>query len=168
MNKPKPDEYASFYGGYINLVGDEPILNTLEQLKETTYKFFNDLSDKQANHAYAEGKWTVKEVLGHMIDAERTFAYRILCFSREQKELPGFDENTYVQNSTFRNRSIQDLTAEYRATRESNLYLIRSLSAQQLAATGIANGSKVSVRALVYIIAGHELHHHNVIKKHYL
>lgn len=168
MNKPKPDEYAAFYGSYINLVGDEPILNTLEQLKDTSYKFFNALNDAQANHSYAEGKWTIKEVLGHMIDAERTFAYRILCFSREQKELPGFDEDAYVQNSTFGSRSIQDLAAEYRATRESNIYLIRSLSPQQLTAIGIANGSKVSVRALVYIIAGHELHHHNVIKKHYL
>jgi uncharacterized damage-inducible protein DinB len=168
MNKPKPDEYAAFYGNYINLVGDDPILNTLERLKETSYEFFITLSDALANHSYAEGKWTIKEVLGHMIDAERTFAYRILCFSRGQKELPGFDENAYVQNSTFGSRSIQDLAAEYRATRESNIYLIRSLSPQQLTAIGIANGSKVSVRALVYIIAGHELHHHNVIKKHYL
>lgn len=167
MNKPQPDEYAAFYGNYINLVNGS-VLEILEHSKESSYQFFSTLNDNQANNAYAEGKWTIKEVLGHMIDAERTFAYRVLCFSRGQEELPGFDENAYVQKATFRSRSIKNLAEEFRLVRESNLYLFHSLTSEQLMITGIANGHKISVRALLYITAGHELHHHNVIKKHYL
>jgi uncharacterized damage-inducible protein DinB len=168
MNKPQPDEYAGFNGNYIDMVEDGAAFETLERSKDNSYNFFSTLSDDQANHAYAEGKWSIKEVLGHMIDAERTFAYRILCFSRGQKELPGFDENEYVQKATFRDRDIKDLAEEFRLVRESNLYLFKSLSPQQLTATGIANGNKISVRALLYITAGHELHHHKVIKENYL
>jgi hypothetical protein len=168
MNKPKTDEYAQFYSGYISMVGEGPILTLLEDLKDSSYTLFTSLTDEQGNYAYAEGKWTIKELLGHMIDAERTFAYRILAFSRGQEELPGFDENIYVENATFNNRSVIDLAKEFRATRAANLYLLRSLSDKQIAATGIANGSKVSVRALIYIMAGHELHHVKIIKERYL
>ena len=167
-NKPKPDEYSPFYANYISLVGDEPILDILEQLKESTYSFLTGIDPFKADYAYAEGKWTLKEVLGHMIDAERTFAYRILAFSRGQKELPGFDENAYVEHATFGTRLLKDLATELRQVRESNLYLFRSLSSQQLITTGIANGNKISVRALLYIAAGHELHHLNIIKEKYL
>lgn len=168
MNRPKPDEYAAFYGNYISLVWEGPVLDILEDLASTTFKFFSDLTDNQANYAYAEGKWTIKEVLGHIIDAERTFAYRILAFSRGQKELPGFDENAYVESATFNNRTIQDLAAEFKATRIANLYMLRALTPGQLNITGIANGSKVSVLAIVYILAGHELHHLKIIKERYL
>jgi uncharacterized damage-inducible protein DinB len=168
MNKPTPNEYAAFYKNYINLVGDGPVLDTLEYLKEITYNLFSNLSEDKAAYAYAEGKWTIKELLGHMIDAERTFAYRVLAFSRGQEELPGFDENTYVENSTFNSRTIKDLAEEFRATRESNLYLFRALTPDQVNKTGIANGSKISVQALLYIIAGHELHHLNILKERYL
>ena len=168
MNKPLPDEYAQFYSGYINMVGDAPILAQLEELKNSSYNFFAGLTDEQGDYAYAEGKWTIKELLGHIIDAERTFAYRILAFSRGQEELPGFDENTYVEKSTFNSRSLIGLAEEFRATRESNLYLLRSLNDQQIAATGIANNNKISVRALIYIMAGHELHHLKIIKERYL
>jgi len=167
-NKPKPDEYAAYYSGYINLVGDENILDILENLKETTYSFFTGISQDKADYAYAEGKWTIKELLGHMIDAERTFAYRILAFSRGTAELPGFDENAYVENATYNSRFFKDIVAEFRQVRESNLYLFRSLNAQQFMATGIASGYTVSVRALLYIAAGHELHHLNIIKERYL
>lgn len=168
MNRPTPEEYLPFYETYISLVGDEPVLDTLEYLKEISYNLLSNLSEDQANYAYVEGKWTVKELLGHMIDAERTFAYRILAFSRGQEELPGFDENTYVDRATFRARSIKDLADEFRATRESNLYLFRALTPQQLAQTGIANGAKISVKALLYITAGHEIHHLNILKERYL
>ncbi|MDB5110743.1 MAG: damage-inducible protein DinB [Mucilaginibacter sp.] len=167
-NKPKPDEFSPFHTNYINLVGNEPILDILEQLKESTYSFLTCIDADKADYAYAEGKWTLKEVLGHMIDAERTFAYRILAFSRGQKELPGFDENAYVENATFGSRRFKDLATEFRLVRESNLYLFRSLSSQQLITTGISDGNKISVRALLYIAAGHELHHLNIIKEKYL
>jgi uncharacterized damage-inducible protein DinB len=168
MNRPGPDEYTPFYGNYIAMVSEAPILDILEGLKESSYIFFSQFTDEQAGYAYAEGKWTIKEVLGHLIDAERTFAYRVLAFSRGQEELPGFDENVYVQNATFNDRSITGLAAEFKAARESNLYLLQALTPQQLVATGIANGHKISVRALVYIMAGHELHHIHIIKDRYL
>ncbi|MDB5155577.1 MAG: DinB family protein [Mucilaginibacter sp.] len=168
MNRPDTGDYTPFYGKYITLVDDERVLDTLEKLKTSTYEFFISLTDEQANHAYAEGKWTIKEVAGHLIDAERTFAYRILAFSRGQKELPGFDENTYVELANFNSRTLQDLAAEFKAVREANLYMLRALTEQQLAATGIANGSLIAVNTIIYIMAGHELHHLNILKERYL
>src|ERR1700761_8734041 len=143
MNKPLPDEYAQFYSGYINMVGDAPILAQLEELKNSSYNFFAGLTDEQGDYAYAEGKWTIKELLGHMIDAERTFAYRILAFSRGQEELPGFDENIYVEKANFNTRLLKDLATEFRQVRAGNMYLFNSLSPQQIAATGIASGKTV-------------------------
>jgi uncharacterized damage-inducible protein DinB len=168
INKPQPDEYASFHITYVKHVPESDIIELLEQLKESTYNLFNNLDENKANYAYAEGKWTLKEVLGHMIDTERTFAYRVLYFSREFVELPGFDQDIYVNNANFDSRTIQDLAAEFKTTRESNLYLIRSLSDEQLNKKGIASGYLVSVRALVYIMAGHELHHLKIVKERYL
>lgn len=167
-NKPKPDEYAPYCNSYVKLVGDENILDILENLKESTYSFFTGMNQDKADYAYADGKWTIKELLGHMIDAERTFAYRILAFSRGTPELPGFDENAYVENSTYNSRLFLDVVAEFRLVREANMYLFRSLNEQQFVATGIASGFKVSVRALLYIMAGHEIHHLNIIKERYL
>lgn len=167
-NQLRPDEYSPFHNNYISKVGEAPIVDILNDLKESTYAFFTNLPADKADHAYAEGKWTIKEVVGHMIDAERTFAYRILAFSRGQEELPGFDENTYVEKATFKSRSFIDLVEEFRSVREANLFLFRTLTPQQLLATGIANGSIISVRALLYITAGHEMHHIALIKERYL
>ena len=168
MHRPTAEDCALFYGKYIALVNNEPVLNTLESLKTSSYDLFSKLTDEQAAHAYAEGKWTVKEVVGHLIDAERTFAYRVLAFSRGQAELPGFDENTYVDLSTFNARTIQNLALEFKTVREANLYMLRELTEDQMAATGIANGSKISVNTIVYIMAGHELHHLSILKDRYL
>jgi uncharacterized damage-inducible protein DinB len=166
-NRPTPDEYAPYYGTYINLVGDEPILDILEELKESTYTFFSDIDGNKADHAYAEGKWTIKEVLGHLIDAERTFAYRALAFARGQAELPSFDENIYVEKGNFGTRLLTDLTAEFRQVREGNMYFFKSLTTDQLNTKGIASGHPVSVRALLYITAGHEIHHLNILNERY-
>jgi hypothetical protein len=169
ISKPKPGEYAPFSAKYIALIDEEgDILAILESLKKSTYDLFNNISADKADYAYADGKWTLKEVLGHMIDAERTFAYRAFCFSRGQKELPGFDQDQYVMNATFRSRSLKDLANEFRTTRESNLYLFRSITPEQQLKTGLVDGNTVSVRAFIYITAGHELHHLNIIKKFYL
>lgn len=167
INKPQPDEHAPYHGEYISLVGNGPILETLHSQQESVYNFFMSLADK-ADYTYAEGKWTIKEVLGHIIDTERTLAYRVLCFSRQGKELPGFDQDAYVQHATFKTRSLHDLANEYKAVRQANLYLFGSLSQHQQIQKGLASGNPVSVRALVYIIAGHELHHINIIKEKYL
>jgi hypothetical protein len=165
-NQPKPDEYLPFQEKYVTLIGDEPIVQLLEHLKDSTHTFLSAITNP--DHAYAEGKWTIKEVIGHMIDAERTFAYRILAFSRGQDELPGFDENIYVEKATFSTRALQDLANEFKAVREANLYLFRSLTPQQVAATGVANGNVITVNALLYITAGHEMHHIRIIKDRYL
>ena len=167
-NQPKPDEYSPFHHNYISKLGDGDIVAILSELKDSSYNFLINIPAAKADYAYAEGKWTIKEVIGHMIDAERTFGYRILAFSRGQKELPGFEEDEYVARSTFKSRTLADLAEEFRSVREANMFLFRSLTLQQLLATGIANGNIISVRALLYIAAGHEMHHVNLIKERYL
>jgi uncharacterized damage-inducible protein DinB len=168
INRPQTDEYPAFAAGYVGQVTTTDVIGLLEQLKDETYKLFSGMSEEQAMHAYAEGKWTLKQVLGHMIDTERVFAFRAFVFSRESTELPGFDQDIYISNTDFNNQSIQDLASEYRATRESNLFLFRAFKDKQLLRKGIASGFPVSVRGLVYMTAGHELHHLKLVKERYL
>src|SRR5689334_13058327 len=102
IDKPQPGEYATYYETYISLVNTDNIINLLAELKDSTFNFFNSLPAEKAGYAYAEGKWTIKQVVGHLIDAERVFAYRLLCFSRGDKNsLPGFDENAFVEYGGF-------------------------------------------------------------------
>jgi uncharacterized damage-inducible protein DinB len=166
--RPEPGEYSAYFDRYLSLVGDEPILDVLQQLKEDTCTFFSELDVVKGDYAYAEGKWTIKEVIGHLIDAERTFAYRAMAFARGQKELPGFDENAYVENADFNSRFLKDLATEYCQVREANMYLFRSFSSKDLNSKGISNGNTISVRTLLYLVAGHEIHHMNIIKERYL
>jgi uncharacterized damage-inducible protein DinB len=169
ISKPKFDDYAPYAAGYINAVPDGAnVLQVLADNKASTYNLFNNLTDEQAMHTYAEGKWTLKEVLGHMIDSERVFSFRAFVFSREDISLPGFDQDTYVNSTNFNSRTIQSLADEFKAVREATLFLFRSFSTEQLACSGVASGALVKVAALVYITAGHELHHLNVIKERYL
>jgi len=168
MTKPQPSEYAAPHAGYVQLIGDEDVFAVLNAQQQISYDLFIGLSEEQANYAYAEGKWNFKQVAGHMIDTERVFSYRLLCFSREYQELPGFDQDVYVDNSTFNNQSIQDLAEEFKLLRTANLYMIKALTATQLTKNGIASGYPVSVKALVYMIAGHERHHLNILKERYL
>ncbi|NNU34013.1 DinB family protein [Mucilaginibacter sp. S1162] len=167
MDRPNTGDHAAFYDRYVDLVNDEPILETLEKLKTSTYDFFCSLTNEQANYAYAPGKWTIKEVAGHLTDAERTFAYRAFAFSRGQSELPGFDENEYVEKATFNTRTLQDLAAEFKAAREANLYMLRSLTEDQLNMVGAANNANIKINSILYIMAGHELHHLNILKGRY-
>lgn len=172
LNQPAQGEYASFYQNYVtkaNEAAQGNVLQLLTQLKDSTYQFFTSIPSEKAEYGYAEGKWTIKQLLGHLIDAERVFAYRALCFSRkESKELPGFDENDFVKNANFNSRTIDDLAKEFKSVRESTLYMLDALTDEQANFTGVANGSPVSVRALAYIMAGHELHHLQIIKERYL
>lgn len=170
ITQPNPDEFAPFYAGYINKAAETgDVLQTLAQLKNSTFEFFATLPDDKADYAYAEGKWTIKQVLSHMIDAERVFAFRVLCFSRsDNTPLPGFDENAYVDQTDLSGRTLYDLTVEFKTLREANLFLFRSVTDEQSLYKGMANGKLVSVRALLYITAGHELHHINIIKERYL
>jgi uncharacterized damage-inducible protein DinB len=169
ISKPQPDEYAPYAAGYVNKVPNGPVLEILDYLKDSTYNFFSRMTDAQAEYAYAEGKWTLKQVLGHMIDTERVFAFRAFCFSRgEQQPLPGFDQDMYVDNANFEGRSIQDLATEFKIVRESSLFLYRSLTEEQGLLKGTASNHPVSVRALVYMTAGHELYHLDLIKENYI
>lgn len=168
IHRPQPNEYPSFAQTYVGSVPNENVLELLENNKQVTYNLFHNMSEEQAMHAYAEGKWTLKQVLGHMIDTERTFAYRALCFSRNNIELPGFDQDIYVNNTDFNARSIQSLADEYKATRESNLFLFHSFSEEQLSRGGKASGNAVTVRGLVYMTTGHEQYHLTLIKERYL
>jgi len=167
---PNPDEYAPFYANYVSkAIAQGDILQTLTQLQETSYSFFKSIGEDKANYAYAEGKWTLKQLLSHMIDAERVFAYRVLCFSRgDENALPGFDENDYVERADLSSRTLQDLAKEFKELRGANLYLFHALNNEQLLYTGIASGTPVSVRALLYITAGHEFHHLTIIKERYI
>lgn len=168
INRPQPDEYSAFASRYVNLVGNEPILEILENQRDFTVDLFKTIDADKALHSYADGKWTIKQVLGHVIDTERIHGYRSLAFSHEAIELPGFDQDVYMANATFNLRTLEDLIGEYKTVRESTLYLFRSMSQEQLTRKGIASGSPVSVRAFAYMIAGHELHHINILKERYL
>ena len=169
ISKPQPGEYAPYAAGYIAKVPSGPIIEILEYLKDSTYNFFARMTSEQADYAYADGKWTLKQLLGHMIDTERVFSFRVLCFSRGDKNpLPGFEQEDYVANSTYDTRSIQDLANEFKALRTANVYLYNSLTDEQSEITGIASNHPVSVRALVYMTAGHELYHLDLIKSLYI
>jgi uncharacterized damage-inducible protein DinB len=168
MTPPKPEEYAPMMGNYINLVsGAANIITLLEEQNAEVFDLFNNLTEDKAMYAYGSDKWTLKQVIGHIIDAERTFAYRAYAFARGQAELPGFDENAYVERSAANIRSVQDLAAEFKAVREANLYFIRALNAEQQTTIGISNGIPTTVRALVYTMAGHAKHHVNIVRERY-
>jgi len=170
ITKPQADEYAPFYANYVKLAASkgEDVLHTLTQLKDHTFRLISELPAEKGEYAYAEGKWTIKKVLLHLMDAERVFAYRILCFSRKDPNaLPGFNQTYYIDNASLSGRTLNDLAQEFRVLRESNLYLFRSLSDEQLSCFGTASGHVISVKALLYITAGHELHHLNILKERY-
>lgn len=169
ISKPQAGEYAAFYAGYVSAVPDGDILEILTRLKDTTHQFCTTLPAEKENYAYAPGKWTIKQLLSHMVDAERVFAFRFLCFSRrDETALPGFDENVYVENADLNNRTLKDLANEFKDLRHANLYMFNSITQAQSTFVGTANGNPVSVRALLYITAGHEIHHLGIIKERYL
>ncbi|HTD41630.1 MAG TPA: DinB family protein [Mucilaginibacter sp.] len=168
IHRPQPNEYPAFAERYVASVPGTDVLELLEESKDATYNLFSNMSEEKAMYAYAENKWTLKQVLGHMIDTERIFAYRALCFSRNNIELPGFDQDVYVNNTDFNSRTIQSLANEFKVTRESNLYLYRSFSEEQLLRGGKASGHPVTVRGLVYMTAGHEQYHLKLINERYL
>jgi uncharacterized damage-inducible protein DinB len=167
--RPQPNEYPVFAGTYVNMVPQgADVMQLLANSITETHNLFSNLPVEKALYAYAEGKWTVKEVLGHMIDTERVFAFRAFCFSREQITLPGFDQDTYVNNTDYNSRSLQDLADEFKVTRLSNLYVFRNFTDEQINRNGTASGNYLTVRALIYMTAGHVLHHLQILKERYL
>lgn len=168
MNRPQPEEYPIFYKGYIDTVS-ENVLAELEHQIKAFPAFLRGLTEDKASFAYAEGKWTIKELAGHVIDTERIMAYRTLRIARnDSTPLAGFEENDYVKNAHFADRSIDSLAEEFAQLRKANMHLIKSLNETELGCMGISNGKPVSVRALVYIIAGHLNHHRRIIEERYI
>jgi uncharacterized damage-inducible protein DinB len=169
IQRPQLNDYPVFAGTYVNMVPDgADVMQLLTDSLTATHEIFTGLPDEKGLYAYAEGKWTVKEMLGHMIDTERIFAIRAFCISREQIVMPGFDQEVYVNNTDYNSRSLQDLADEFRITRQSNLYVFRNLTEEQLNRSGTASGNHVTVRALIFMTAGHELHHLKILTERYL
>lgn len=163
------DEYNPYYRPYITAAGHLPLLEGLEKGKTELIEFIKNLPEARLHTAYAEGKWTLAEVLLHLIDAERIFQYRALCFARnDSTDLPGFDENAYAPNSKAAQRSKASLTEEFKALRESTVALFKTFDEEVLLRKGMANGSSISVRAIGFIICGHQQHHTQVIRERYL
>lgn len=167
--RPQPGEYASFYEKYIAPIQSEDILTTLEDQRRDMVLLLSGCSEADGDFRYAPEKWSLKEVLGHICDAERVFAYRALCIARnDSTPLPGFDENSYAKNGPFARRPLQDLIEDFIAVRRATVSLLRSLDPEAWTRRGVANKNEVTVRGLAYIIAGHELHHRKIMREKYL
>lgn len=167
--KPGKDEYAPFYETYVSKVTAVNALEALEQSLDEALLFFQELPEAKENHRYQPEKWSVKELLQHVIDTERIMAYRALCIARMDKtELPGFDENAYVEALNMQERRLGELFEEYLNQRKASISLYKSFGKEDMAREGIASKQAVSVRALGYIIAGHQTHHFQIVKERYL
>jgi uncharacterized damage-inducible protein DinB len=166
---PDASEYAPYYGRYTSLVKSDNIIGTLRQQLAETVSLFSGVNEEKGGFRYAPGKWSVKEMLGHMIDAERIFAYRVLRIARNDKTpIEGFEQDDYIPYGQFDGRSMAELLNEFTLVRNSNLALMSSLDRDAWMRRGTASGKEVSVRALAFIMAGHELHHGNVFREKYL
>ncbi|PYQ26973.1 MAG: DinB family protein [Acidobacteria bacterium] len=169
MQRPAESDYAPAFAGYVSLVAEEDVLSVLEQQSSETQKLISSLDEQRAAHRYAEGKWSVKEVIGHVTDAERVFGYRAPCIARgETNSLPGFDENAYMKYANFDSWRLGDLAEAYALVRRSNIVLFRNLDEEAWNRRGIANNNPITVRALAFVLAGHERHHLKVLRERYL
>jgi hypothetical protein len=170
IDKPGAAEYPAYAHIYIDLLPDDgQILTQLEDNLKSTRKFIGSIPEARLFHRYAEGKWTIREILAHVVDDERIYAYRALRFARnDATELPGFDQDHYAKYSGANQREVGSLLGEFALVRQSTIAFFKSLEDAALLRTGVADGQRVSVRALAYHIAGHELRHMNVIKERYL
>jgi len=167
--RPSKGDYGEYYQKYIDLVPGDDIFRVLVEQNVESQNVLNSFSESKGNHSYAEGKWTVKEVIGHMMDVERIFAYRALCIARgETNPLPSMDQDTYVKNGNFNKRQLFDLNYEYRLIRESNILLFGSFDKSVLHCRGIASGYEVTVLALMWMTVGHEKHHLNILMERYM
>jgi len=167
--RPAADEYAPYYARYIERVPEGDLLATLESQLESTVSLLDEFGETGAGTRYAPGKWSVKQVVGHLTDAERIFAYRALAAARgEGAALPGFDENAYVEGGGFDARTLNSLMGELTSVRRATLSLFRNFTDADFARSVNANGKPISARALAWIIAGHELHHAIILRERYL
>jgi hypothetical protein len=168
IGRPGPGEYAPYYDRYISLVPGSDILETLDSQRRETMLLLCGREELDGDYRYAPDKWTAKEVLGHICDAERVFAYRALRVSRgDHTPIEGFEQDDYVHNGPFAQRPFAELIDDYIAVRRATLTLLRNLDEAAWSRRGIANNNEVSVRAIAYTIAGHELHHRRILDEKY-
>ncbi len=167
--RPGTDEYSPYYGTYIGKVPDGDLRSMLSSQLAETLALIRSIPESRGGHRYAPDKWSIREVLGHLADSERIFSYRALRIARgDATPLPGFEQNDYVPVGRFDARSLRDLADELAAIRQATIHLFAHLDQAALERRGTASGKSVSVRALAYIIAGHELHHVGILKTRYL
>ena len=167
--RPEETEYLPYYGRYISLVPEGDILEALDKQLDETLAFLRAIPESQGSFRYAPDKWSIKELVGHVIDTERIFAYRALRFARkDETPLPGYEQDDYIRNASFDDYPLGELASEFEHVRRATLFLFKHLNDESWQRRGLANEAEVSVRALAYIIAGHELHHREILRNRYL
>lgn len=169
MDRPTREEYPEYYNQYLNLVKEGDIIEILEEQSLYIQKFISSIPEDKGDSTYGFGKWTIKEVFGHLIDSERILTYRALRIARKDKQpLPGYEQDDYIKNAKYYRRTMKEIADEMLLLRAANLKLFQSFDSEDMIQRGIANDQEVTVRALLYILAGHELYHINFIKDNYL
>jgi hypothetical protein len=169
MNRPVETEYATYYQSYVNQVTENDIIAVLRSELDDLDVLLDRVPAEKETYAYEPGKWTIRQVVGHLIDGERVFGYRAFCIARGEKQnLPGFEQDDYLQTAPYNNIDLEDLLSEMRLVRQSNIAMFRTLDEEAWSRIGIANNNEVSVRAIAFIMAGHVRHHMNVLRERYL
>jgi hypothetical protein len=168
-NYPEATEYAPYYGRYVSLVPEGDIVETLTRQLDSTLATLGGIDEEKAGYRYAPGKWSIKELVGHVIDGERIFAYRALRFARNDRtELPGFEQDDYIRHAGFDVCALGDIVQEFAFVRRANLLMFSRLDKEAWQRRGIASSAEVTVRALAFIMAGHERHHMEILRARYL
>jgi hypothetical protein len=169
MNRPTPEEYPEYYNQYLGLVKEGDIISILEEQSVYVQNFISSIPEEKGDYTYGFGKWTIKEVFGHLLDSERIFCYRALRIARRDKQpMPGYDQDEYVKNSKYFKRTLKEIADEMLMLRGANLKFFKSFDETDFMERGTANEMEFSVRGILYVLAGHELYHINFIKDNYL
>ena len=169
MSRPEKNEYAPYYETYVSLVDETDVVTVLQNQLTEMQNLLAGITEEKGAYAYAENKWTIKELIGHLSDGERIFAYRALRISRaDLTPLEGFEQDGYIENSNFNNCRLADLAEEFTLLRRANILFFKSLTDEAWLRRGTASGAEISVRALGFIIIGHVRHHANILRARYL
>ena len=168
MTRPLETEYAPYYQGYVAHVAEEDVLPVLRSQLDDLDLLLSRVTPERETYRYAEGKWSIREIVGHLIDGERVFSYRVLCIARgETQNLPGFDQNDYMLTAPYDRIELEDLLSEFRLVRLATIAMLRNLDEEAWARVGTANDNQVTVRALAFVMAGHLRHHMGVLRERY-
>jgi hypothetical protein len=168
MSHPLDTEYSPYFQPYVAHVPEDEILPAMRSQIDALDVLLDRVAPERETYTYGEGKWTIRQIIGHLIDGERVFGYRLLCIARgETQNLPGFDQDEYMANAPYEHVELEDLLSEFRLVRLSNIAMLRTLDETAWTRMGMANGAPVSVRALSYIMVGHLRHHMGVLRERY-